>query len=421
MKVKFYFFISIIFIISSHSINAQTHKIDSLYLYNWSNGLNNWDTNNFTKELFTYNNKGAKETKLLRLNGDGTTWVNFYQFDKTYDTNNNLLKNSQQNWDSSTSSWIDMHKYEYQFDVSNNEIEDIHSLFYSSVWNLSTKSNSTYGSDGVVSKISQTYSGGSFVNNKKYSYSYENAKVDTLLTQKWDSPTSFWQNEERTIYTYTGSLVTGEDVIRYNIGNGNWNNYIFTKYTYTYNADGNILTSVKQLWNASAGELKDVEKNFHSYTNGNLTELINEECSISTGICTNNFRYTQTFDSNNNITEKIFDDWITATNSWKGTLKWVYFLSDVHAFSLHVDFQKTTNSTIYPNPIKDVLHLSFSSPIKENTSIEVYDLNSKLVLKKQLQKNSSVINIPFQKQAKGIYFVRIYENSKVETFKVIKQ
>ena len=78
-------------------LNAQTHKKDSLYLYSWSNGLNNWDTTNFTKEIFTYANEGNKETKLLRLDGNGTTWTNFYQFDKMYDANNNLLKNNQQN------------------------------------------------------------------------------------------------------------------------------------------------------------------------------------------------------------------------------------------------------------------------------------------------------------------------------------
>ncbi len=401
-------------------LNAQTHKKDSLYLYSWSNGLNNWDTTNFTKEIFTYANEGNKETKLLRLDGNGTTWTNFYQFDKMYDANNNLLKNNQQNWNNGTSSWTDTHKYEYQYDTTDNEIEYIHSLFYNSIWNLSSKSNSTYSSDGISNKITQTYSSGAFLNNKKYSYSYENSKLDTLLTQKWDSPTSFWQNEERTIYTYTGNLVTEKDLIRYNIGNGNWNNYTFTKHIYTYNTDDNILTSIKQVWNASAGELRDIEKNFYSYTDGNLSELRNQECSISTEVCTNNFRYTQTYDSNNNLTEKILDSWVTSTNSWKGNLKWVYFLSEINAFVLSVDFQETNNSTLYPNPINNIFYLSFSSPVKENTFVKIYEINGKIILKKRLQKNSSVINIPFKKYAKGIYFVKVYENLKVQTFKVIK-
>jgi len=70
----------------------------------------------------------------------------------------------------------------------------------------------------------------------------------------------------------------------------------------------------------------------------------------------------------------------------------------------------------YPNPIKDLLNISYD---KEISSLSIYDLLGQEVLSIAINDNESAVNI--SNLASGTYLVKVTSNNEVKTFKVIKE
>jgi alpha-tubulin suppressor-like RCC1 family protein len=81
------------------------------------------------------------------------------------------------------------------------------------------------------------------------------------------------------------------------------------------------------------------------------------------------------------------------------------------------DFTNASNDVkAYPNPIKDVLNISFD---KEITSVSVYNLLGQEVLTKFINANEGSLDT--SNLASGTYFVKVIADSEVKTLKVIKK
>lgn len=71
--------------------------------------------------------------------------------------------------------------------------------------------------------------------------------------------------------------------------------------------------------------------------------------------------------------------------------------------------------TAYPNPVKDILTVSYSQKMD---TIEVYNLVGQLV--KSIKPSSEEVKINLSDLSSGAYLVRISSNSTFKTFKIIK-
>lgn len=72
--------------------------------------------------------------------------------------------------------------------------------------------------------------------------------------------------------------------------------------------------------------------------------------------------------------------------------------------------------TLYPNPVKDLLNISFAETI---TSVEIYNLLGQQVIVKSPNANEAIIDV--SNLGSGTYLVRVYANDTVKTLKVIKE
>lgn len=72
--------------------------------------------------------------------------------------------------------------------------------------------------------------------------------------------------------------------------------------------------------------------------------------------------------------------------------------------------------SLYPNPVKDVFHVSFD---KEITSVTVYNLLGQEVLSKTTKANHVAVDL--SKFSNGTYIVKVTSDDLLKTFKVIKQ
>lgn len=84
---------------------------------------------------------------------------------------------------------------------------------------------------------------------------------------------------------------------------------------------------------------------------------------------------------------------------------------------LGVDENVLSQIKIYPNPVKDFLHIE---NLLSKTYLEIYDLNGRLLLEKTLTDSSEAVEVNFLSQ--GIYVYKIMdENQNSKTGKLIKE
>lgn len=76
----------------------------------------------------------------------------------------------------------------------------------------------------------------------------------------------------------------------------------------------------------------------------------------------------------------------------------------------------TSNFSFYPNPVKDILNLSYSQNISK---VQVINLLGQEVIAKSL--NDSQTKIDISSLVKGTYLVRVTSNNLVKTIKIIKE
>ncbi len=85
--------------------------------------------------------------------------------------------------------------------------------------------------------------------------------------------------------------------------------------------------------------------------------------------------------------------------------------------SLGTDYgNKPSQIQIYPNPVTDILNIRAEEEI---TKLAIYSAEGKKVTEKILSKNERSINV--QSLIQGVYFIQVFTNDNVKTFKFIKK
>ena len=80
------------------------------------------------------------------------------------------------------------------------------------------------------------------------------------------------------------------------------------------------------------------------------------------------------------------------------------------------DSFNTTSFTVYPNPVKDILHINYNDAI---TKIQVVNMLGQEIITKSV--NNTQNEIDMSGLVQGTYLVKITSNDRVKTIKVIKQ
>ncbi len=91
--------------------------------------------------------------------------------------------------------------------------------------------------------------------------------------------------------------------------------------------------------------------------------------------------------------------------------------SDCYAFvTLGIDSFTDSEVSIYPNPVKNELHIDLG--IATDVTINIFDVSGKLVSTKTIQ--SDKITMSLKEMSNGIYFVEVKSSEKSRTFKIVK-
>ncbi len=77
------------------------------------------------------------------------------------------------------------------------------------------------------------------------------------------------------------------------------------------------------------------------------------------------------------------------------------------------------NITIYPNPTESLLNIQFNKEIKEETYLQLYDVNGKLLKTEKIKSINTFVNL--SSYTAGIYILKIISGVNRAEFTVIKK
>jgi len=326
-----------------------------------------------------------------------SAWENDYQIFNTYDGSSNLTQSLEQDWTDTT--WVDYSRATYIYDANENNTEYLLEFWYG-VWLPFFKYFYTYDANGwIVEQVVQVGFTGALENYWKYTSTYHaGGYPDETLKYDWESNAwdydgkmnfsydANWQmiewvvldsanvNSEKSTWAYDANGNQIEEIDQ--IWNGSaWENE--NKYTWTYDANNNMLEELEQTWNVSAWENVKKEINIYDANNNNI-DILHQVWSNSAWEDEN--KGILTYDGSNNCTEENWQDWDSWTSVWVNSEKLIHQYIPVGAVDDQDYFIPNEFAlSNYPNPFNPQTNIQFYLPVVSEISINIYDLNGEHV------------------------------------------
>ena len=411
---KHYSIFFLLFFLNIQHHTAQVFRKDSIHVFSWSNADANWSHN--TRELYTFDYEGTKETNLLRLiaNGGSGNWVNFYQFNKNYNTLNNITESIQQNWNSDA--WSNSARDTYSYNEQNNETVHLYAIWVNNGWINQAQETKTYTGNNLTTKTLEESNGNNLIPEDRYLYEYAIAsdRLTQEVMQIYFADVDFWLNVEKKEYSYTsfGALQKVES-FGFNGSQNDFNVNGTEQTLYNYNALEQLTEQTRQL--RISGAYRNFERFVYTYTLGNQTELIIQEWITADDTWKNKFRQLRTFDADNNETELIYQAWNSDIDDWRNLTRSVSFWSaaapfDATTLSISSINDDSYSVVVYPNPTANYININTSIPVH---SVTLFNLQGKQILKAKGETKIGVSHL-----AAGMYLVKIHIEDSIITKKI---
>jgi len=377
--------------------NIQTFDANNNMLTN-TYQLWNTDSNayiNSTNTIWTYDANNNLLTYTTQHWTNTNSWVNEVNKIYTYDANNNRLSYAEQTWNTGTSAWVNDINYLYTYSASNLLTQSVFQ-HWNGTWQDSTQSTYTYNASNQQTQVTNQYwdpSGPFWYNVDQSQYAYSSAGPEQLyLYLIWSGVTATFNVSSETIYSLDVNNNDSARTLR------TWNGSVWTnvnQYLYTYDTNSNQLSQIYQLWDAT-----------------NL-------------VWKNETRLRTTYDSYNNPTYRVSDDWNTGGF-------WQYENNNDETFYYYqmyntdgIENIKDAGGTLslYPVPASTVLNIDLNWDTEQTAIIAVYDASGRLYHQWQTTKGTAYqSNISVSDLQPGTYYMSVKGvNGQIErSFSVVK-
>ncbi|WP_372756487.1 T9SS type A sorting domain-containing protein [Mariniflexile sp.] len=215
---------------------------------------------------------------------DGSTWINSYGSNYEYDSNNNLIFETEFFWDNLENNWKNSYTINYTYNANNKVTSETDKK-----WNILTEQ---------------------FENEYRATYTYNgNGNIIEWKEEEWDNGS--WENKYKTTFIYDNNRIEASEDY-YWIG-GEWN--LQERYNLSYNGNNRVSSIIIQTsmdnsisWTTDGRDVftydvnnKLAEKSFQKW-NG-ITYVENEKIEYELDTSFNRIKETYTYDggSNENI------------------------------------------------------------------------------------------------------------------------
>ncbi len=338
-------------------------------------------------------------------------------------------------------------------------------------WNLASQVNYTFNSNCLAIEGLAKFKdigGSEMLENTSFLtiiYNANDLPIESI-NQLWNKTTSQWNNQSRTIFSYSGTNLTETTV--YNWVSENW---LFDyRVLNTYSTDNLIIDSIRQIWDNSNSIWINDSKQVTTYnTNGTRNVETSFNWDSSNAVWVNNIRSTYAYNASSLQSSIKTDKWETSTwennrlrtytynssdflietlkTKWNGSAfenkdrilrtnnndgfpteminqtwlfgSWLSTSRDRRMYpdclTLSIQNTKKTFGNIYPNPTTSVIYID---SLTEGNYI-LTNVSGQVLQKGSLSNGKNIINIDHL--IKGLYFINITSRFPRIIKKIIKQ
>ncbi len=437
--------------IAEDALSLPSLALESFSYYNGNGDLyeekwNNWDGANWNlafRKYFTLNASG-QPTLILERSWDAatSTLVDSYRATKGYNANGLQNFNKEERWNSTTGVWdtesfelinfgnndleLEHTNQEYDngvqtsgsrilntYDAADRLSEVVNQKWDAGVWTNDSKISNTYdATDRLSEVIGQIWDAGAWKNSSKSNYSYPGADENNfqVLGRLWDETNSNW-GPQNTRLTQTATPLSTSGLFDFFDG-VNW--VPNTKYTITYNNNGQTLIRSSENWDANSATWMPFSVTTHTYTNDGQ-ELSYSEAAwdFSGSFLSLNFKLERSFNADQSLHEvKLYKR--------ESGLLFLWIVSDFDYGNYPVSTytpSPQTNLSISPNPTSDFMQVQLGG--KGTSNLTLFDLHGKVVASTTTTSNSAQISLIGQPA--GTYFLRVEQGGVMKVLPVVKK
>lgn len=348
------------------SFSQTVYKLDAVKVYYWDDTSDPVGWEQQLTQNYTYANGGNKETNVLALSFPES--YKTYQYNKSYNSNNDIILSTIQYWNDSSMKWEDAVQQVYTYFSGTSHVKDITTYNYSLGYSTYKILYEYLGND-VIKMTTQKGDAGGLVNEEKYDYTYTSGIPTTEVESGWNG--GAWEQKELSVATYATDKRTVE-VFKY-VG-GNWASNPFERYITTYSGT----LEMEYLW--------------QTYQDG---DWINEDLEVNE------------YDANGN--KIVYTDSTWVDSDWEPDYRELSSYSV--AAPLSTESFNSENFKIFPNPASDVINIMARGTIDK---IEMFNVLGENVLTTFRTKTLNVENFN-----SGIYMLNVYSNNQSVSKKIV--
>lgn len=442
---------------NAQDTKATTLLADSAYFYNWSGSK--WDTVHMEKyqhningdmtltEGFNYNfgsqnfadtsyrvqfmyNNQNQLTEELSENHEGNNWQNAHKQTWVYNNDTLLLVEKELDWSGSQWDIKDGDSTYYELD-NQDRLDYFEEYEYDTLaaqWQIRMKiwfKQFNAGNEPTEAMMyewddDQAEWDSMKITNVQWRQGYnfgkegENDEPSDMTMQGWDEGSSTWKEMMRKTSVITNELLMSELMEMWVEDSVKW--FDAEKATYTYNTNNRLTQKLQQGYDVEGDQwFKHSEQLQYSYSAQNQVTYESEEYWEDGQ---------QKWGERHTYTRGQYGEELTDMSEYfypgvKGAVEWtkqdsITYFYDYTTIGVYKRQNSMPNITIYPNPVKDELHLQSNL---ENLSVEVLNITGQKVA--HYSNISKSINL--EKLDAGVYFVNIYSAKGRTTHKILKE
>ncbi|TXK52821.1 T9SS type A sorting domain-containing protein [Pontibacter qinzhouensis] len=392
-----------------YSWSAATAAWTPVYEKTYEYDNRGWPTQQITKDLaedkpstlvmHMYDAQGRDTLLTVQEDANGT-WVNASRIRTKYDAHGHLTYMGAFRWHNAAWQLVHANRYTYTFGPGNRVEQVVKQLYSGTNWTDMSKEGFTYTGNSALPGTKTEYINTEigwmptqrFVN---ITYVPENQREQSYTKQSWVG--AAWQNVSMHTFTYTTNSTTFANITEEEV--------------YRYTGTSTVL------------ERKIMEEYLPSgqFMQHKEEVLINGRWLVDTENSLMGFGVNEP--QGGGFTEFTYQ---TFSYTPQGHLSYINYKK--HTYSNFVNILVTSHGeelpatavTLYPNPTKDMLHISLHATTAKEAAVSIYNLTGQKVAKTAIIHSEGTINLSHLPS--GIYVVNVKDNnSSSMTKKIVKQ
>lgn len=374
-----------------YTYNAKQRVTEEIQ-QTWNPINNQWKDKEKTTFIFDQHDNQIEQSTYT-FNSSTNFWLRTsgYKNILTYDSNNRIIDDIEQGWNSSSQLWEDLNRTtNYIYDSKGNALQYEEQIKNGTFWNNDTRMINSYSiSNALVDEILEIWNGTAYVKSERYT------------NIGWHN----WTNDPKTSALASYTLQEyGTPVLN------QWNTV--SRYNAIYDAYGGFVGIYQDYINSTwlntnrLSILYDTHSNYSGFRSENWNTV------TSVWQHSTEERQNHTYDASNNLSQTIWQIWDSNNLSLVN-----YFIKEYSDYKLISGILSQSNFTdigitVYPNPVNSYFTLRLADETllnKNEIIIFVYDLLGKVVFETKVTGEET--QIQRGNLAQGIYYYAVMDQA----------